>query len=563
MTSKTSSVRNLLKFTLKKQTPQTLLATAFALIVCPGMLIAAVNDAAEYRHDAYDMSNYFSQFSSIIFVMAVLSLIFLLVSNFSFLFSKKAGDMYHALPLTRNELLFARASASFIGAGFVMTLPFAALWLSNNFFSTQVSAAMFIETYLLMLLFLLTLTVFTLIFVVISGGIFDCLIALFAVNAGIPALGLVFVHFYNSGSYGIESTANPVSYLSPFTFALTRIVDFSEGFLYKGLSVGTALLSWLGLFGYTLLTQAASAVIAIKLFHKRKSETAGESYSFKFVPAVLSTIISMAGGYLIGMIASSTYTFSELDFWIFFILGSTLSSIAFGVIANRGFKKLSHSFIRGGVAILLTIVSVITVALISAHDVQYLPKAEKVGEISAFDGTCTFTEKKDIETFIKLHKTVIENHEEGIFVKYYEVSDVIYNTEGFDFEYLMTSGKKIKRNYGTHAIFAKNSSPLVLELLSSDAFYKKYNDCITPDKGLIALTKETVDGKNETVPISAEVAKSIIDTFKAEMRLADTDIFSEGCVWINIRGKGDRHIYIPESFTETVKLVESLFPEPV
>ena len=86
MTSKTSSVRSLLKFTLKKQTPQTLLIAAISLIICPGMLIAAVNDAAQYRSDAYDMFNYFSQFSTIIFVLAVLSLVFLLVSNFSFLF---------------------------------------------------------------------------------------------------------------------------------------------------------------------------------------------------------------------------------------------------------------------------------------------------------------------------------------------------------------------------------------------------------------------------------------------------------------------------------------------
>lgn len=558
MTSKTSSVRSLLKFTLKKQTPQTLLIAAISLIICPGMLIAAVNDAAEYRSDAYDMNNYFSKFSTIIFVLAVLSLIFLLVSNFSFLFSKKAGDMYHALPLTRNELLFARTAASFVGAGFVMTLPFAALWLSNCFFSVQVSAALFLETYMLMLLFLLTLTVFTLIFIVISGGIFDCLIALFAVNAGLPALGAVFVHFYNSASYGIEASINPVAYLSPFGFTLSRIAQFSDGILYKDLSLGTTLLSWLGLFGYTLGVLAVSAVISMRLFHIRKSETAGESYSFKFVPAVISTVISMAGGYLIGIIASSTYTFSELDFWIFFILGSLLSSIVFGVIANRGFKKLYTSFIRGGVAIVLTVVAVITVALVSYYNVQYVPKAENVKEISAFDGNCTYTEREDIETFIELHKKVIENYKEGVFVKYYEVSDVIYNTEGFNFEYVMTNGKKVERDYGIHDIFAKNSSHLVLKLLCSDAFYQRYNDCIIPDNGLIALT---MDGKNESIPISAEAAKNIIDTFKSEMRLADTDIFTEECFYINIRGKGDRHIYIPKSFTETVKLVESLFSE--
>ena len=560
MTSRTSSVRNLLKFTLKKQTPQTLLITAFALIVCPGMLIAAVNDAAEYRSDAYDMSNYFPQFSTLIFVIAAASLVFLLISNLSFLFSKKAGDMYHALPLTRNELLFSRTASSFIGAGFIMTLPYIALSVSNGFFAQQISAETLIQTYLLMLVFLLTLTAFTLVFVVISGGIFDCLIALFSLNAGLPALGMVFVHFYNINGYGVEASSDVIAYLSPFAFTVSRLACFSDGILFKDMPAGGTVLSWFGLIGYLLAVFIASAAICIRLFHIRKSETAGESYSFKFVPAVISTIISAAGGYLIGMITSSTYTFSELDFWIFFILGALLCSVFFGVIANRGFKRLSLSFIRGGIAILLTVVTVITVALVTKHDVEYLPKAEKVQKIVAFDSSCTFTEKEDVNTFVQLHKKVIDNYNEGVFVKYYETAEVIYNINGFGFEYSLKSGEKVERFYGNHAIAAKNCSPLVLKLMQSEAFFEQYNECVIPENSLILLS---MHDRSETIPISSSVANKIIATFKAEMQKADTDIFTQGCVWININGEGDKEIYIPKSFTETLNLVTFLFPEPV
>ncbi len=560
MTSKTSSVKSLVKFTLKKQTPQTLLITVFALIICPGMLIAAVNDAAEYRTDAYDMSNYFPQFSALIFVVAAASLVFLLISNFSFLFSKKAGDMYHSLPLTRNELLFSRTAASFIGAGFIMTLPYIALALSNSFFAEKISAETFLQTYLLMFVFLLTLTAFTLVFVVISGGIFDCLIALFSVNAGLPALGLVFVYFYDVNSYGIEATSDVTVYLSPFTFTVSRLATFADRRLFVDLPTGSTVLSWFGLIGYLLAVFIASSVICIKLFHIRKSETAGESYSFRFVPAVISTVISAAGGYLIGMITSSTYTFSELDFWIFFIIGALLCSVVFGVIANRGFKRLSRSFIRGGIAILLTVVTVIAVALVTKHDVEYVPRAEKVEKIVAVAGDCTFTEKEDINTFVGLHKKVVENYNDGVFVKYYETADVNHNMGGFGFEYSLLSGKKVERTYGNHAISAENCIPFVLDLMQSEAFYEQYTDCVTPEKSLILLSMQD---RNETVPISSSVAKKIIASFKAEMQKADTDIFSEGCVWINIDGKSDKDIYIPKSFTETINLVTLLFPEPV
>ncbi len=560
MTSKTSSVKNLVKFTLKKQTPQTLLITAFVLIICPGMLIAAINDAAVYRSDAYDMSNYFPVFSVLIFIVAAASLVFLLIYNFSFLFSKKAGDMYHALPLTRNELLFARTTASFIGAVFIMTLPYIALSLLNALFVVQIAISVLMETYLLMLFFLLALTAFTLVFIVVSGGIFDCLIALFSVNAGLPALGMVFFHFYNSNSYGISVSNDSVAYLSPFAFTVSILSMFTDGYLFRDLSLGSAIWSWVGLTAYLLVVTVVSAVICIKLFHIRKSETAGESYSFKFVPAVISTIISAAGGYLIGMIASSTYTFSEPDFWIFFIIGALLCSIAFGVIANRGFKRLSRSFIRGGIAILLTVVTVITVALISKRDEGYLPKAEKVKEIIAFDSNCTFTEKEDINTFIQLHKKVIDNYNKDLLVTYDQTSEVSHNTGGFSFEYILVGGKKIERSYGNQNISAENCVPLVLDLMQSEAFYRQYGQCTVPEKGLILLSMQD---KNEVVPISSSVAKEIIASFKDEMQKADVDIFKESCVWINIDGETIKDFYIPVSFTETLDLVKSLFPEPV
>ena len=91
MTSRISSAKNnpvlsFFKFTLKKQTPLTLLVTAFALLVCPGMILRDAND--DIIRD-YQLTHWnYATISFVILGMALLLTFMLLLLNFGFLFSK-------------------------------------------------------------------------------------------------------------------------------------------------------------------------------------------------------------------------------------------------------------------------------------------------------------------------------------------------------------------------------------------------------------------------------------------------------------------------------------------
>ena len=119
----------MLRFTLKKQTPITLLVTAFTLVFCPGAVLREVLDRMDYVSDnlRYDLPTFFPGIIAGVFIISVALTFLLLLTNFGFLFSKRAGDMFHALPLTRNELLFTRVIAAFIGGLFTMTLAYGSL----------------------------------------------------------------------------------------------------------------------------------------------------------------------------------------------------------------------------------------------------------------------------------------------------------------------------------------------------------------------------------------------------------------------------------------------------
>ena len=83
-------VLNFFTFTLKKQTPLTILVTAFALLFCPGTLLSQIMERiANYgiaSDKRPDMNGYFLGYTIGIFVVGIGLSLLLTASNFSFLF---------------------------------------------------------------------------------------------------------------------------------------------------------------------------------------------------------------------------------------------------------------------------------------------------------------------------------------------------------------------------------------------------------------------------------------------------------------------------------------------
>ena len=445
MTSKISLVKkhpffSFFKFTLKKQTPLTLLITAFTLLICPGMLLREANDdlIREYYLGPWE----FATFSFVILVAAVALVCMLLLYNFNFLFNKKAGDMYNALPLTRNELLISRSLSSFIGAFFLMTAAYGGL-IMVNFLPTVngVGVVTAINTYLFMLLSLMVLTAFCLLIGICCGGYFDTVIAFCAVNLA-PVIIVAFIFsFVEDSTVGLVFDYNNLVYLTPIAIVFYKLMNLPT-YLEKpeNITAGiekTTALTVIGLIVFGVLC----AFAAVKLFKVRKSETAGEAYSFKFMPVIISLLVSMVGGFVIAIVLTGDYNISG-GFWIFFIVCAILCSIAIGAITNRGFKKIKGSVINGVVASVLMTVLLISGLYIANYAENRIPKAENVKQVSL--GGTDFTEHKDL--VVKLHDGIIDsiNEEddsvEGVF------PEVLNNFNDLSFEYVMKNGSVMKRH---------------------------------------------------------------------------------------------------------------------
>lgn len=561
---KSNPVLNFLRFTLKKQTPYTLLITAFTLLVCPGTLLKSIAEKDSYYSSAWDMSSYFTVYTVVIFIASLVLMFLLLMVNFSFLFSKKSGDLYHSLPLTRNELLFSRAFAAYIGVIFNMTVAYAGLVIVNFLpGAIGVELAVIATTYLMMLLFTTLLVAFTLIFVVVSGGFFDFIIAAGVINAGIPGLYLVFANFFSSVADGLSTNFTGAIYTTPFAYTVYKLVMHIQNNAYTvGSTVGTEQFSVWSVVCVVVLT-VLCVIICSKLFKIRKSETAGEAYSFKFVPNIISTILSAAGGYVIGYLITFN-SFESFDFWMFFILGAVLCSVTFGAIATRGFKTVKVSALKAGIAIAVTLCLVISINIIGARTSVYVPKNDKIEKIELFyDSDVVFTDKFELIT--GMHAQILENLQNNYHDDAEKEPEIINNISELNVRYIMENGATVERIYGYHLICRDNLYDDMLAIMQTEEFFNRYNKIIYRNNKTVVIDAygyKDFDERSGSL-VKAEVVEDIIETYKKEMMAADLDIFTEKCLILNMSGQQGHEfeqLIVPESFNETIALIDGLLP---
>ncbi len=563
-------VLNFFTFTLKKQTPLTVLVTAFALLFCPGTLLSQIMERiANYgigTDKAPHMESYFLGYSIGIFVVGIGLSLLLTATNFSFLYSKKSGDVFHALPLTRTELLTVRMASSFIGGLFTMTLAFASLALINIMPGViSVPAGTVLSVYAAMVLMLAMLVIFTTVFIVCSGGIFDFAIAILGINIAIPLLYLIFHNILDNNAYGVVyRIENWVKYTSPFVFAVFIVLEIAEmgaldAFENYFTTHGTVNIVDTVIF---IVFTALCVYAVYKLFNIRRSETAGEAYSFSFMPHIISVLVSVVGGYAIAYIFTGN-GFTNFDFWVFFVIGTVLCSVSAGAIFTRGFKTVKSSMLRGVAALGLTVLLVITLVFVGASHEKFIPKAESIEKITVgYNEDVEFTDNFDI--VIDIHKMVFDNigekDSEYNDKEFYCIADEF---DSIRMKYYLKNGRVTERQY--FGLVDPAFDPLFIRYAKTDEYIKRYLDFEGIDK-LVELQFSDYEGENidhTTRPlhagVSPDVTIKLATAYAEEFKNAPESAFYESCDILSVYGMNSTsysvEMRIPESFTKTREIL--------
>lgn len=451
---------NLFGFSLLKNLPVAAVASVLVLLVSPVYLINMINSAFErntLRVDyTYSLDIYVLPYLLCGLAMAATAVgLLLLFTNFNFLFNKQSSDVYHALPLTRSQLFFARFGAAYVTALIPLGVGYLGVFFVGFMDRVELSHKMLLLGFIFTIIFMALCLLFSMLIIMLTGCVFDAIVALLAINIGLPICVLPFDEIANNlifGYMGNGLTEKAFVYGTPFGYALKNLNSLLENpekpwFTFSRVVIVFAIIVVL-------------SFIIVKVYNVRKSEKAGEAFAFGFVPYVISAIISILGFFVLGSIFFGGLETYNPAFWIIGIIGALLCGVVYNAIVNRGFKKFKLSFIPSIIAIL--VVSLITISLAAdAFGIEnYSPKASNVEKIQVGFGAEEITVSgEDIQDIIDFHRDIIQQ-KENVEVLDDDINGGEYHSVRF--EYSLKGGKQVNRRYYVPAsLFAEEFAEFI------------------------------------------------------------------------------------------------------
>ncbi len=512
MTLKTSSRSinpfwKMLGFTLRKNLGIIVVLCVAALMYCPGSFVSVILDTVP----GVDSVDHTQIFAIVIALFAGAVVVGFNIINFTFLYKKSAGDVFHSLPLTRCELLLSRSISGVISTVIPMTVAYATFsiliafnpWI-GNFAELSV---LFANT----ILIVLVCSAFSLIFVVCAGAMFDLAVSLIGVNLAVMLIGDIFTHTlsYTLLGYSYRNAYNILYNLSIPYFCYRGLED-SFGIIENGINAAN-----IEFYIRSVIYIVIFAAIAAVLYNCRKAEKGGTAYAYKFMYLICSVLAGICGGYVIGIMFG--YEPNEIYFWIFMGLGALLCSTVYGVISNRGFKQVWRSVVVGGVAVAVSvIVAIIGVNGAFGYETR-VPEKQSVEKVTVeFWGESFEFENPD--TVISLHSSIIDekaaNNTDSEWDNYIQ------------FEYQLKNGKTMRRAF---YITTEPVSQQLLDIYTDTTRIDEYIEIVKADKyGDIVFN---ISGeKYETVILSQQEAIEFLEAYKKDLKNCDSSILSED--WI-------------------------------
>lgn len=564
------------KNTLRKNLALIILISVGVLLYCPGWFISSMGDNLFVDTPTWgSYSPYPNNANAFMLILAVIgggSVLLFNLLNFMFLYSKRSSDVFHALPLTRTELLLSRCASGFAFSLIPTLLGFISLSVLNSFVANGIKLSHIWMSFLFVLAFMLACSAISMLFVVCAGSAFDLAISFFGANVALLIVGVVFCDVLENSLLGY-SGGN-----------VLKIIEVLSPFVYFGKTIYLQLFSSISgrqVIAYFIRCIAFFAVfgaLSVVLYNHRKNERGGQAYAYKFVYIACSLLCSISGAYLLGVMFASSY--QNPLFWCFAIVGGIITSVIYGAVTNRGFKKFKLSAVIGAASTAVIALLVISVSLGGFGYVTRIPKAEDVAEVKLFFGQDDVT-FEDPTMPLEIHHRIID---EGLsmtkgeynrtHIEYAPDSTELYRLSGtMTLDYTLKNGKTVSRDY---LITTKEGLEMMLPFLKSD---ERFDDMLDEFTSSTAKTVGIYGTFNVGQPdeqyfstyLTASEFEKLISIYKSEIQAAKdvesvykhTGLSSDiTLAWSDVNGRNycSYDFYLNYMFEGTNEYLKSIDP---
>ena len=560
--NKVNPFLNMMLFTFKKNLGFTAIATLLSLLFSPAYLINVMSHWWEYRNAADIYPFTLELLPAAVIVLAIGATAFgwlLLIINFNFLNNKSASDSYHSLPITRAELFVARMVPSYISALIPLTAGYLGMFGISLMPKADVDTGILLQSYFYTAVLMLLCLLFAMLFILASGCVFDSIVSFLAVNIGVPVIILLVLSLCEDTLFGYNtvSTYSAAQYGTPFGYALYGLYRLTG---WQSKETAFTVISFI----ITLAVIIALFVVCIFLYRRRKSEKAGEAFAFKFMPVIISIIISVIAYFIFGYMFSPER--QSLMHIIMGAVGAVLAAVIYNAIIHRGFKKIKNAVILG----LCSLVAIAGINVSVAFDIfgyeTYVPKSDNLVSASVRYKGAIVTEAEDFEYILDLHNAIINAYKNDeldtdSYESYDDVAEYKYENyqEYIYIYYTLKGGKTVERVY-----HIKN------KLLIPEK-------TVLVQKGLTKAVKEefegidakfyTLSGYDEQefeIELSKEEATALINAYVRDLENIDGNYFISGqtnSVYLNAYSDNQEYsgyyqsISYNENFVNTLEVI--------
>ncbi len=551
---------------------------------------------SDFLQDVYayfpDMMTY-NGFSIVAFTAYIfLMCLFVTSTMFSYMQNKRSVDLFHALPVTRGELMLANSAVLLSYFWSALIYGFTAIGITSfALLPVGVDYLLMVVTELLMwmgMLFILhTITVFAIINV---GTVFDGVVFSLGLLSG--PVGAYLMSFLVFGSYvygfNTEPSFEVSMYLSPVLIMGDRLVDVGIGTNYSYVDGANELLAGnLTMFLWVLIA-IALYFVTYYLYLRRHSEIAesvGNLGPLQILMRALGTFLAGIGIAMIFLASLDVYDNKTL-FVVFVVLFSALSYCIgeFILVRKIAFtvRLLKHAAIAG---VLMGVFGVVSVTGLFGYETRlpsvdeiesvqletYMSHSQSGASMDNYGGVAPFTSPEVINAVLAIHEGYVSEREN------------LDNRGYFRVHYTLKNGDVVSRYYGSGT--PSNYYEQLKILGGSDEIVQKQSALFIADDGRVESMElysgmYTLKGDDNSLYIDRDDYTKILDALRTDLLAVDENSLSEpemvlGSIWINYESKyydedfytsmasvhtrvGDAHVNIRESFTNTIAVLKQL-----
>lgn len=535
---------NLLKHNLKTQRAYIVLFTVFFFVLFPSSTIVKI-----LRRDGYPsmLSGDSVPFALIIFTGMVM--FFMPFITQSYLNSKKAVDVYHALPITRNDLYLTNAFSSFI----IVYLPFTINYVLG--YSLLASQGVNFANHHVFLYFAFASILFFAIqtcnnFVIMNTGtLANGLVHAFILFiAPFVAYG-AFTSFVESFIFGVSAFDEMIlSYLSP-SYGLLRLIGVPSK--NQVLVVGTV---W-------LIVSIGFTCFNLNLYNKRKSERSEEPFTnHRYFPLVVSLFTGLV---LTGLMSLFTYSNDSssnkglADYLTLntFLIPMGISFVMYIVLdffrykSTKHFAKaVIHYFIIAATTVSICVVLIFTNLLGYGN---FIPSTQSIREVKVthysvvsqlyptsyyYDiSNLVLTEDQSIQEIVNFHHKILDFYEENPNFGYYD-SDYTFENENaqkapvsnidtISIEYKVRGGFTVSRNYNIPSSLSTSLYTLANNWDVQTSAHRILNPEVVLDTNSVTFFNATMT-KTRTLSFTENVRTEFINRYKEDLSSMDDETFA-------------------------------------